>query len=161
MTDLKEIRLGPYSWIKFRTMHAHGYGDWRFRKIHHSERESEELLMSVLEELNDELNTYGEGWRGVEGEWANPPRSTFVNQLARAKQRLKDALREYEEACAEMETAPPPKWIVRLNPALGRSYIQATGAYNVYYRHSAKVFETRIQAAAVAAQYPNALVEEY
>ena len=150
-----------YSWIKFRTKHASGYGDWEFRKINHSERDSEELLMSVLEELNDELNTYGDGWRGVEGEWVNPPRSTFTNQLAKAKQGLKDALQAYEEACADMQSAPDPKWIVRIHPEKGRRYIQAEGLREVYSRHAAKVFDEREHAEMAAIRYPNATVEEY
>jgi hypothetical protein len=87
--------MSNHRWIKARTKHAHGPGDWRFRFVDLDDitvvegQSEKKLLQLVLEQLHDKWNTQGEGWRGVEGEFVDkPPRSVLEKKIENIGDRI-------------------------------------------------------------------------
>jgi hypothetical protein len=89
-----------YTWIKFRTLHSSGPDLWDYREMEHfGEVLMEALEQEWAEQLNDELSTHSEYWRGVEVEIAVPP-SEF---LEIHRKRLEFEIKSLQEALARVE----------------------------------------------------------
>lgn len=79
-----------YTWVRFRTRHAASVGDWQWREFNLEGAKSSSLKdlqeffgKHFAEGLADELNTHGEGYRGIDYEVLPAPVSVINAQIDR------------------------------------------------------------------------------
>jgi len=98
-----------YLWMRVRTKHASGLGEWQFREIAvpstlTKKKQSAELTEYIVEEIVPdiayELSTDSEYWRGIDWELAPLPRHFMANRIKGLKQQIKNLrvkIKRYEE----------------------------------------------------------------
>ncbi len=88
-----------YVWIKFRTRHASGPGDWQYEEFAFDlTKDRAEELADALETLDNEHNTHSEYWRGIEGDIATPPVDWLRKHVARRRDHLSEVIRDIARA---------------------------------------------------------------
>lgn len=86
-----------YKWVRFRTLHAHGPGQWKWKEMEVDLlMKPKEQIQECLEELNDEYTTHSDKWRGVEGDFIDPPADVLEGRIRAEKQRIMTALETIE-----------------------------------------------------------------
>lgn len=80
-----------YKWVKFRTMHSSGPGQWEYTELAMYDGESEEKqLKNCLEELDYEYTTRSEHWRGIEGVFEDPSYEYLCKRIEQSKREIED-----------------------------------------------------------------------
>lgn len=94
MTEYKH----EYKWVKYRTRHSSGPSRWDYREmpIWGDDTRLERQLESFLRDLDYELNTDSEHWRGVEGLFEDPPAEVIERAIKAACDDIKEALEKLE-----------------------------------------------------------------
>lgn len=164
-----------HTWLKYRTKHAHGPGDWQFKEI--TIDDSKPLDSQVADELADleeQLCTHHDGWRGVEGHVELPPRSFFEHRLKQIDIEI-DILLNQRKRFAVAATTIPEKFIVQYLPdrmggpggwvAYGPDARTYRGGVKVdvpftYDKHAAQRYVTAAEANEVA-KLINGTIEPY
>lgn len=109
MTEYKDV------WVRIRTRHASGPSSWDFREVAIPAKLAKKSRRAELDkwfeenlavEINDELNTYGEGWRGIEWDWAPLPRHQLANRIKNLKNRLKSIRAQIKRYEADLPKHP-------------------------------------------------------
>lgn len=160
------FQMTEYRWLRYRTLHASGPGQWQFFECEFDEPillNPAELLAHALEVINDQENTNSEGWRGVEGDFVDhPPRSVLRAKIAAIENSI-DALHKTCERSRAIFWEADYVYIVRTaarayipNPLIAPEYAIKRGF--TYDREEALVFGTQEEARAV---YPDNNVEVY
>lgn len=75
--------MSQYRWLRYRTLHSHGPSawEWQEREIKDGEKVCPSMERAIAKELNYRLTTGSEHWRGVEVEFADPPREVLKREL--------------------------------------------------------------------------------
>lgn len=96
-------------WVRIRTKHAAGPGDWEFREVMIPSKLAKPSKRAELDawfkenlapDFNYELDTHGDGWRGIDWDWSPLPRHRMANRIKALKQQLKDIraqIKRYEQ----------------------------------------------------------------
>lgn len=104
-----------YTWVRIRTRHAAGPSDWQFREVAVPAKLTKKNRRTELDkwfkenlaaDINDELNTMGEGWRGIDWDWAPLPRHRMANRIKHLKQQLKNLRVQIKRYQAELPKLP-------------------------------------------------------
>lgn len=98
-----------YAWIRYRTRHASGPSSWSHREVAFEDAPSEKSdeFKSLLNELDYELSTHSEYWRGIDAEIVTPSRATLTNHILTLRRNLKDTFAALERAEQILENTPP------------------------------------------------------
>lgn len=95
-----------YRWVKYRTRHSSGPGQWQYVEVGvDPKRSDEENLKDALEQINDSENTWSEHWRGVEGDFENPPKAYLERHLAHLASKIQETMDEMQRTTALIEAA--------------------------------------------------------
>lgn len=104
-------------WLKYRTRLSSGPGQWCYRQVDIEGYVSEEAaLKDFVSDLNYELSTDSEHWRGVEGVFVHsPPLQELEAIHARVKKTLKD-MQDWSdslaaELCRRESQEDPYSWV--------------------------------------------------
>lgn len=100
-----------YKWVKFRTKHASGPGDWSFRECPMETCDNPRTEDEQLEEFTDGLewsfNSRSEYFRGIESMFEDPDAQTmqrFVDQQREKVDLQKRTLARWETFLESMKT---------------------------------------------------------
>lgn len=106
MTEYKEI------WARIRTKHSSGLGDWEFREFAvpaNLVKKSRRLELNawfkenIAAELDYELNTHSEHWRGIDWEFVDPPRRLIENRIKNLRTKIHNLQATIDRYTAELD----------------------------------------------------------
>lgn len=108
-----------YRWISYVQRYSYGKDEISYieldipeklnkPKITKKDQELIDLIGSELEHLRI-LNNWGEHWRGVDLQFAMPPREKMLEEVSRAKSRLQDEARRLARYEAQLAEIPPER----------------------------------------------------
>ena len=76
-------------WVRFRTMHSSGPGEWRLKEFATWETSPKAMLKEFEAVLEDEWSTHSDHWRGIQIEFYIPTRGELNAAIADARERRK------------------------------------------------------------------------
>ena len=103
-----------FKWVRIRTRHASGDGPWEFREVSVPAKLAKPSRRAELDvwfrdemapEINDELSTQSEHWRGIDWDWAPLPRHFMEGRIKNLKDRLKSIraqIKRYEQQLPDL-----------------------------------------------------------
>lgn len=109
MTEYKNV------WVRIRTLHSSGPSSWEFREVavpanltkKNRRAELDEWFKeNEAQEIEYQLSTHSEHWRGIEWDWAPIPRHRLANRIKNLKQKLKDLRAQIKRYEADLPKQP-------------------------------------------------------
>jgi hypothetical protein len=103
-----------FKWVRIRTRHSSGFGNWEFREVSVPAKLTKPSKKAELDEwfrenlapeINDELSTMSEHWRGIDWDWSPLPRHFMENRIKNLKYRLKSIrvqIKRYEQQLPDL-----------------------------------------------------------
>lgn len=103
-----------FKWVRIRTRHASGEGPWEFREVYVPAKLSKPSKQAELDawfrenlapDINEELSTQSEHWRGIGWDWSPLPRHRMEGCIKNLKDRLKSIraqIKRYEEQLPDL-----------------------------------------------------------
>jgi hypothetical protein len=104
-----------YKWVRIRTCHSSGTSVWSFREVEVPANLTKPSRRADLDkwfrdniapELDHELSTQSEHWRGIEWDWSPIPRHRMANRILSLKQEIKHLREQIKRYEADLHKLP-------------------------------------------------------
>ncbi len=101
-----------YLWFRYRTLHSASAGEWQWQtyaipaKIKTKAARENFFRENYVEELNDDLNTHSEHWRGIEFECLPAPSHIVAKKIERLQAEMAHTQTRLNRLKFELPLAP-------------------------------------------------------